>query len=78
MYRDLTKLRPVRPTIFILSGGKMVPQSTPKHPERDNFVIVCGYGDWSGFRTLADCQKQFPELESAGRPDGHYWVEERF
>lgn len=31
---------------------------------RPNFVIVCNYGDWSGFRTLADCEKQFSELEN--------------
>ena len=64
--------------VFMLFQGKMQATSTkPRNPERANFVIVCDYGDWSGFRTLADCQKQFAELERAGKPDGYYWVEER-
>ena len=31
--------------------------------EHTNFVIICPYGDWSGFRTLIECQSQFAELE---------------
>lgn len=66
------------PVVAILCGGKMVPTKTqPKRPTYNNFVIVCDYGDWSGFRTLAECQAQYAELEQAGRPDGYYRVEER-
>ena len=67
-----------RQTVAMLFHGKMTPTSTaPRRPTSANFVIVCDYGDWSGFRTLADCQAQYAELENAGRPDGFYWVEER-
>lgn len=45
------------------------------------FLIICQYGDWSGFRTLAECQKQFPELERTmvtnHAKDGFYQVVER-
>jgi hypothetical protein len=34
--------------------------TTPNHR---NFVIICGYGDWSGFCTLGECERRFPELE---------------
>jgi len=64
-------------TIFILVNGKMTSVGNPGKPERANFVICCEHGDWSGFRTLADCVKQFPELESKGKHNGYYWVEER-
>lgn len=40
--------------------------------ERANFVITCLDGDWSGFRTLADCLKQTMPARV-----GHYWIEER-
>jgi hypothetical protein len=63
--------------VSMLFKGKMTSYKTPKHPERANFVICCDYGDWSSFRTLADCEKQYKELEASGRPDGYYWVEER-
>ena len=36
---------------------------SPEQAARANFVIICGYGDWSGFRTLAECEAQFAELE---------------
>lgn len=45
-------------------------------PDRPNFVIVCGFGDWSGFRTLADCMKQIPASWER-RPLGFFWIEER-
>lgn len=63
--------------IYELVNGKMTKVAEPLYTDRINFVICCFHGDWSGFRTLAECQKQFPELESKGRPDGYYWVEER-
>ncbi len=52
-------------------------RTTPKHR---NFLIVhVQYGDWSGFRTLAECEKQFPELEAyhAATPSREYAVVER-
>lgn len=48
--------------------------------EHRNFVIRCGYGDWSGFRTLAECEKQFAELKDYFVKSGGqrtYWVVER-
>ena len=44
---------------FVRSSNKVQSPSTDKHA---NFLIVCDYGDWSGFRTLAECEKQIPEL----------------
>jgi hypothetical protein len=66
----------------MLHNGTMQPTGTaPRFPDRVNFVICCERGDWSGFRTLQECQSQYKELEgyarSANRPDGYYWVEER-
>ncbi len=61
----------------LLRGKMTATRTKPRRPERNNFVIVCSYGDWSGFRTLADCERQYHSLESMGRPDGYFWVEER-
>lgn len=70
-----------RHTVFMLFNGKMIKTAEPKRPTYNNFVICCDYGDWSGFRTLAECQAQFAELEQMaktdGRGNGYYWVEER-
>ena len=63
--------------IAILQGGKMTAVSEPGPTMRSNFVICCNYGDWSGFRTLPECESQYRELEQSKRPDGFYWVEER-
>lgn len=62
---------------MLLNGKMQETKSLPKKPERANFVIVCEHGDWSGFRTLAECQAQYGELTAKGKPDGYYWVEER-
>lgn len=66
-------------TIYTMDQGKMVPVSQPTNPHNANFVIVCGYGDWSGFRTLAECEAQFGELENieAARPGRGFRVVER-
>ncbi len=64
-------------TIYRLRNGAMVKIAEPRLPLNANFVIVCEYGDWSGFRTLAECELQFPDLESKGRPSGYYEVVER-
>lgn len=63
--------------IFSLFNGHMTKLNEPLRPERANFVIVCDYGDWSGFRTLAECEAQFPELEAKGRSNFFYSVVER-
>ena len=63
--------------IYALIGGHMAKVGSPQLPEHRNFVIVCDHGDWSGFRTLAECEVQFPTLESAGKHDGYYEVVER-
>lgn len=65
------------PVTHRLIDGQWTPTpATPTRPERANFVIVCSYGDWSGFRTLAECIVQNPDLNRI-RPDGFYWIEER-
>jgi hypothetical protein len=64
--------------IYSLFNGRMTKTGTPKFPlHYANFLIICEYGDWSGFRSLADCEAQFPELEAAGRPNFFYQVVER-
>ena len=65
--------------VYELQKGKMVKVAEPSsRPEQTNFVIVCTYGDWSGFRTLAECERQFPELEGKHKLSGtDYWVEDR-
>ena len=69
-------------TIYSLYRGKMVQTGTTKDAQRNNFLIVCEFGDWSGFRTLMECIRQIPELEdnakTANRPDGYYRIIERF
>jgi hypothetical protein len=59
--------------------GKMTKCAEPRNPQRANFVIVCMRGDWSGFRTLAECESQYAELERYHAADANrdYWVEER-
>jgi hypothetical protein len=55
--------------VFESTQGKMIKRNNVHHPKRANFVIQVYvhfmWRDWSGFRTLAACQNQFPELESA-------------
>lgn len=64
--------------IYHLVGGVMVRVGEPVDSESDdNFLIVCQYGDWSGFRSLQRCRDQFPELETSGRPDFWYKVVEK-
>jgi hypothetical protein len=77
-YEQEGKMRQGDRTIYALKSGKMqMVQSPMCSPEKSNFVIVCELGDWSGFRTLEECERQFPELESKGKPDGFYSVVER-
>jgi len=63
-------------TIYALINRKMAKIEEPKDPEARNFVIVCEYGDWSGYRTLDKCIEQFPELESKNRGNFFYRVVE--
>jgi hypothetical protein len=51
-------------TIYMQFQGKFVKVGEPRLPHRNNFVIQFQGMDWSGFRTLADCEKQFPALEA--------------
>jgi hypothetical protein len=50
-------------TIYQQFEGKMEKINEPRLPENANFIIRYRGRDWSGFRTLAECEKQFPELE---------------
>lgn len=69
-------------TIWASKNGKMVKIGKP-HGRVDNynFLITCRYGDWSGFRTLEECEKQIPELEKnmadMREKDDHYYIVER-
>jgi hypothetical protein len=65
------------PIVYMLLKGKMRRIRPVRNPEAKNFVIVCSHGDWGGYRTLADCMVQFPQLEARGAEDGYFWVEER-
>lgn len=63
--------------IYELINGHWEPTgAAPGQPTRPNFLIACEYGDWSGFRTLADCVKQIPRT-GKDVPAGFYWIEER-
>jgi hypothetical protein len=61
--------------IYIQFKGKMEKVAEPKRPTQANFVITWRGADWSGFRTLADCETQFRELEKRAGDD--YAVVER-
>lgn len=45
------------------------------NPQRRNFVIQYRGLDWSGFRTLAECERQFGELEAKPADDQFSVVE---
>lgn len=51
-------------TIYIGFNGKMTKINDPQRPQNANFVIQWNGRDWSGFRTLAECERQFRELEA--------------
>jgi len=65
--------------IFLYYNGKFHRSANEiiTSPEHNNFVIICEYGDWSGFRTLFECEKQFEELEKYGNPNYFFQVVER-
>lgn len=48
--------------IYIQTDGEMVRVAEPNRPDLANFVITCDGRDWSGFRTLPECERQFGEL----------------
>jgi len=66
-------------TIYRMMNGKMTKVGDTRLPNNCNFIITCSYGDWSGFRTLAECESQFAELEQAekDRPGRGFEVVER-
>lgn len=61
--------------LYTLMNGEWVAgENRPKNPDRANFKIVCDYGDWSGYRTLADCLAQIPNWKN--RRPGFYRIVE--
>lgn len=50
-------------TIYVQFKGKMVKVAGARLPDCRNFIIRYKGMDWSGFRTLTECERQFPELE---------------
>ncbi|HEY2155360.1 MAG TPA: hypothetical protein VGH33_07000 [Isosphaeraceae bacterium] len=61
--------------IYIQVDGQMVRVEEPNRPDLANFVITHHGRDWSGFRTLADCERQFSALR--GRKGDPFRVVER-
>lgn len=58
--------------------GSFVKVGEPRgNPGRDNFLILYEGMDWSGFRTLAGCERQLDEIAARGHSD-HFTVVERF
>jgi hypothetical protein len=63
-------------TIYTQFRGKMTKIADPTCPaDRVNFVITYQGRDWSGFRTLTECEAQFPSLEQ--RDGDHFEVVQR-
>jgi hypothetical protein len=53
--------------IYIGFKGKMTKIGSPKgRVENANFIITWRDMHWSGYRTLAECEDQFHELEERG------------
>lgn len=63
------------PLTHLLINGAWVEVNSPITPDRAHFLITCDYGDWSGFRTLAECLAQIPSWQ--GKRDGFYKIETR-
>ena len=64
-------------TTHELINGVWEPAGKPQgRTDKPNFVLVCDYGDWSGFRTLAECLVQIPESWPRKSP-GFFRIEER-
>jgi len=49
--------------IYTQFKGEMVKINEPIRPNNTNFLIRWNGMDWSGFRTLEECEQQFPELK---------------
>lgn len=63
--------------LYMLLNGKWVAtERNASNPTKANFVIVCNYGDWSGFRPLQECLDQIPERWGNYQP-GFYQIVER-
>ncbi len=67
--------KPSDPITHLLISGSWVEVATPINADRANFLITCDYGDWSGFRTLAECLAQIPAWQ--GKRNGFYKIEVR-
>jgi hypothetical protein len=63
-------------TIYELVNGVWLQVRRPANAARANFLIVCDYGDWSGFRTLGECLAQIPSSWPSRTP-GFFRIEER-
>ena len=56
---------PTEHLIYMGHNGKMVKVNEPKgNPQSPNFVIKYKDKDWSGFRSLEECEAQFAEIEA--------------
>jgi len=61
--------------IYLGFKGKMTKVNEPRLPNNANFVIQYKGMDWSGFRSLSECEKQFSELEQKNNIDDYSVVE---
>jgi hypothetical protein len=60
-----------------LKDGDWAPVQPPRgRIDAYNFLIVCDYGDWSGYRTLSGCLTQIPASWTHYQ-NGFYRIEER-
>lgn len=51
-------------TIYTQVKGRFVKVNEPERPNHVNFLIRWRNMDWSGFRTLRECESQIAELEA--------------
>ena len=66
--------------VYRQQEGKMVKVAEPlgfSSPNHYNFLITWREMDWSGFRTLGECEAQFSELESSSLTEDTFAVVER-
>lgn len=61
--------------IYTHVDGRIKVLTPAKRPEYINFKIICPYGDWSGWRTLAECLPQFEQIIKE-QPDRYYTIVE--
>ena len=63
--------------LFTFAGGKLVVlNEKPDNREGKNFLIVCPYGDYTGFKSLQACIDQLMRI-GPERPDNFFAIVRR-